>query len=168
MLTRRLAVLAGLLSSWVLAAAASAQSLNTIPSEARPKNLILLEERQVRGGKQATGVYGATADPSEPGLWRIKVWEELPDDIKVRTESIRCNPDTPMRITSDGRNLIVLDLNPGGQITPGNRLHHMIWWATCFPEQAGKDPATLGAVARQLGYPGHLQERRQVLPGSRR
>ncbi|MFY8147783.1 MAG: hypothetical protein ACOVNL_01025 [Prochlorococcaceae cyanobacterium] len=147
---------------------AAAQGVNLIPRLARPQGLVVLEERQVRGGKQATGVYGVTTDPGEPGLRRIKVWEEFPDDVKVRSETIRCTPATPMRITSDGRHLIVLTLNPGGQITPGNRLHHQIWWAACFPEQAGRDPATLSDLARRLGYSGHVVESREVLPGGSR
>jgi hypothetical protein len=164
------ALLAGLLAlgatAWL--APVGAQGVNLIPRLARPQGLMLLEERDVRGGKQATGVYAVEVDPRDPGLRRIKVWEELPDDVKVRSETIRCTPETPMRITSDGRHLILLTLNPGGQISPGNRLHHMIWWASCFPEQAGRDPATLAAVARQLGYSGHVVESREVLPGSPR
>ncbi|MFM7675443.1 MAG: hypothetical protein ACKO5F_07620 [Synechococcus sp.] len=169
------ALLAGLLAlaasagpaAWI-ARPGTAQAVNLIPRLARPQGLVLLEERDVRGGKQATGVYAVEVDPRQPGLRRIKVWEEMPDDVKVRSETIRCTPETPMRITSDGRHLILLTLNPGGQITPGNRLHHLIWWASCFPEQAGRDPATLGAVARQLGYSGHVVESREVLPGAPR
>ena len=37
-----------------------------------------------------------------------------------------------------------------------------------YPEQAGKDPATLAPLARKLGYSGHLVEREQVLPGNTR
>jgi len=47
-------------------------------------------------------------------------------------------------------------------------LDHKIWWAACFPEQAGKDPATLTALAKQLGYSGQLIEQQQVLPGNPR
>ena len=73
-----------------------------------------------------------------------------------------------MRLTRKGSNLVIKDLNPGGQITEANRLDHQIWWAACFPEQAGKDPATLQATARQLGFSGLLREQQQVLPNNPR
>jgi hypothetical protein len=73
-----------------------------------------------------------------------------------------------MRLTRQGRALLIKELNPGGGVTDANRLDHQIWWAACFPAQAGKDPATLGAVARQLGYSGQLREQQQVLPGNPR
>lgn len=53
-------------------------------------------------------------------------------------------------------------------ITPANRLDHQIWWAACFPEQAGKNPATLGQEARRLGFSGSLVEREEVVPRPRR
>lgn len=136
------------------------------PEQVRPAGLVLLQERLVVGGKQAVGVYGRQADPSQPGVWRIKVWDELPNNVRVRSETIRCTPAAPMRVTSDGANLVVRELNPGGQISPANRLDHLIWWATCHPQQAGRDPATLAQLARQLGYSGHLPEREQILPGA--
>ena len=73
-----------------------------------------------------------------------------------------------MRVTSDGANFYVRELNPGGAITSANRIDHLVWWATCFPEQAGKDPAGLGPLARQLGYSGSLRESEQILPGRSR
>ena len=73
-----------------------------------------------------------------------------------------------MRLTRQGSNLLIKDLNPGGQITEANRLDHQIWWAACFPEQAGKDPATLQITARQLGFSGLLREQQQVLPNNPR
>jgi hypothetical protein len=111
------------------------------------------------------GVYAVKADATNPGLFQIKVWDELPNDMSVISETIRCTPEAPMRVTSNGSNLIVRELNPGGPIHPGNRINHLVWWATCFPKQAGKDPATLGPVARQLGYSGALRESEQILPG---
>jgi hypothetical protein len=135
------------------------------PEDARPSGLILLEERPGLGGKQAFGVYGAVADRDTPGLWRIKFWDEQPNDVKVRSETIRCTPAAPMRVTSDGANLYVRELNPGGEITPANRIDHLVWWATCFPEQAGRDPAGLAGLARQLGYSGTLRESEQIVPG---
>ena len=138
------------------------------PEDARPSGLILLEERPGLGGKQAFGVYGAVADRDTPGLWRIKFWDEQPNDVKVRSETIRCTPAAPMRVTSDGANLYVRELNPGGEITPANRIDHLVWWATCFPEQAGRDPAGLAGLARQLGYSGTLRESEQIVPGRAR
>jgi hypothetical protein len=110
------------------------------------------------------GVFGVAADPSGGGLWRVKVWEEHSDKVEVSTDMVRCNPSTPMRVTGNGRQLILRELNPGGMITPSNRLDHLIWWAVCSPAHAGQDPSGLGSLARQLGYSGTLQERQQVLP----
>ena len=138
------------------------------PEDARPPGLLLLQERPGLGGKQAIGIYGAVADASTPGLWRIKLWDEQPNDVKVRSETIRCTPSAPMRVTSDGAHFYVRELNPGGAITTANRIDHLVWWATCFPEQAGKDPAGLGPLARQLGYSGSLRETEQILPGRSR
>ena len=138
------------------------------PEDARPPGLLLLQERPGLGGKQAIGIYGAVADAKTPGLWRIKLWDEQPDDVKVRSETIRCTPSAPMRVTSDGPNLYIRELNPGGAITPANHIDHLVWWATCFPEQAGKDPAGLGPLARQLGYSGSLRESEQIVPGRSR
>jgi hypothetical protein len=146
-------------------AAALAEGGGVRPEDARPPGLILLQERPGLGGKQAIGVYGAVADRETPGLWRIKLWDEQPHDVKVRSETIRCTPAAPMRVTSDGANLYVRELNPGGAITPANRMDHLVWWATCFPEQAGRDPAGLAGLARQLGYSGTLRESEQIVPG---
>ncbi len=69
------------------------------------------------------------------------------------------------------RTIVVWVESPTGvqlAITDANRLDHQIWWAACFPEQAGKDPVTLQALARKLGYSGQLREQQQVLPGSPR
>jgi hypothetical protein len=59
--------------------------------------------------------------------------------------------------------VVVQTLNPGGPINPANRLDHLIWWATCFPEQAGHDPAGLGPLARSLGFDGRQPEQFEVL-----
>lgn len=142
-----------------------AQAEIPAPESARPRGMVLLMERVVPGGKQAIGVYGVSAAPQQPGLYRVKVWDETPNNVLVRNETIRCSPTEPLRVTSDGKRLFVRSLNPGGPITPANRIDHLIWWATCFPQQAGKDPATLKAVARQLGYSGGLSESEQILPG---
>ena len=73
-----------------------------------------------------------------------------------------------MRLTRQYGRLLIKELNPGGAITEANRLDHQIWWAACHPQQAGRDPATLAAIARELGYSGVLREQQQVLPGNPR
>ena len=145
--------------------AAWAEGGTVIPEESRPPGMALLMERVVPGGKQAIGVYGITPDAQQPGVFRVKVWDEMPNNVVVRNETIRCSKEGPLRVTSDGKRLFVRSLNPGGPITASNRIDHLVWWATCVPAQAGKDPATLKAVARQLGYSGTLLESEQVLPG---
>ena len=140
--TRTLALVA---LAALLAPPAWAEGGGVRPQDARPPGLILLQER--------------------PGLWRIKFWDEQPNDVKVCSETIRCSPAAPMRVTSNGAYLFLRELNPGGPITPANRIDHLVWWATCFPEQAGKDPAGLGPLARQLGYSGTLRESEQIVPG---
>jgi hypothetical protein len=135
------------------------------PQDARPPGLIVLEERPGLGGKQAIGIYAVVADPADPGLRRIKLWDEQPNTVKVRSETIRCTTTAPMRVTSNGFSFFVRTVNPGGAITTANRIDHLVWWATCFPEQAGKDPASLAALARQLGFSGTLRESEQTLPG---
>lgn len=145
--------------------AARAEGGTVIPEEARPRGMVLLMERVVAGGKQAIGVYGITPDAQQPGVFRVKVWDETPNNVVVRNETIRCSKEEPLRVTSDGTYLFVRSLNPGGPITPANRIDHLVWWATCVPEHGGKDPATLKSVARQLGYTGNLVESEQVLPG---
>jgi hypothetical protein len=131
----------------------------------RPPGLLILQEKVSMEGTQVIGVFAATADPSVPGLWSVRVWDERRDQVFVATDKVRCSPDAPMRITGQGGQVFMRELNPGGPITRANRLDHLIWWAVCHPEQAGKDPAGLSAVARSLGYPGTLPEREQILPG---
>jgi hypothetical protein len=158
---------AGLLGAGLLGAglpAAQAQYMYLRPDQNRPAGLALLLEREIAGGKQALGVYAITADPVQADVKRIKVWEELPNDVKVRSETIQCSRSAPLRVTNDGRNLILRELNPGGVVSAANRIDHLVWWATCFPEQAGKDPNSLRDLARQLGYSGNRVEREQVVP----
>ena len=155
-----LLVLAGLLQpAW------AGSQTKSDPAEARSTVVYFAVGYSVAYGTHLIGVYAVKADATNPGLFKIKVWDELPNDMKVITETIRCSPEAPMRVTSEGGNLILRELNPGGPIHPGNRINHLVWWATCFPKQAGKDPATLGPVARQLGYSGALRESEQILPG---
>ncbi len=153
----------------VLGAATAAE--NPAPPDAkapRPAGLVILQEKLTREGPVAVGVFGAKDDPLMPGTWSVKVWEEKLDRVTIATDKIRCSPQGPMRVTGTASRLIVRELNPGGPITSANRLDHLIWWAVCVPAQAGKDPATLGALAHSLGYSGQLVEREEVLVVPRR
>lgn len=163
----RSALLAALLLAPLAPGAARAEAGET-PAENRPPGLVLLQQRLSQQGMTAVGVYGVEVDATTPGLRRVKVWEERPDNVTVRVDSIRCTPAAPMRVTSDGSRFFLRELNPGGAITAANRMDHLIWWATCFPELAGQEPAGLAARARQLGYSGLLRESEQVLPGRSR
>jgi hypothetical protein len=123
-------------------------------------------------GRWRLGVFGRQPDPEQARVWRLKIWEQTEDRVYISTDVLNCSPTQPMRITGGRAGtsglLILRELNPGGPITPANRIDHQIWWAACFPEQAGKDPATLGPEARRLGFSGTLLEREQVVPGARR
>jgi hypothetical protein len=131
----------------------------------RPDGFVLLEERGGFEGIRAVGVFGARPDPGQEGLWRVQVWEEVHDRVTIATDKVSCRPSAPLRITGRGRTLIVRQLNPGGPISPANRLDHQIWWAVCHPALAGRDPGTLGPEARRLGFDGRLIESEQLLPG---
>jgi hypothetical protein len=163
-----------LLAPW-LALAISAP-LRAAPEPAdpvpQPADLVVLQDRVGRGGRELIGVFGTEVEAAEPEVRRVRIWEEKRDRVTVSTDVVRCSPTAPMRITGRegrlGRRLIVRELNPGGAITRENRLDHLIWWAACQPEQAGKDPATLAPLARRLGFSGTLVEREQVLPAPRR
>ncbi|MCP9930910.1 hypothetical protein KBY82_08940 [Cyanobium sp. AMD-g] len=152
-------------SSLVLPRPAAAQDDSRSNAESRPKGFKVLLDRVTHRGREVVGVYGQVSEPSQPGMWRVQVWEELDDRVTVATDKIGCSPTSPLRITGSARRLVIRELNPGGVITPANRLDHLMWWAVCVPEQAGKDPASLGPLARQLGYSGRLPEREQVVLG---
>ena len=129
----------------------------------RPADLLILQRSAGLGGGKEVGLYGARADPREPGLWSVQIWEETLDRVTIATDRIRCSSAAPMRITGSGGRVMVRELNPGGPIHAANRLDHLIWWAVCHPSLAGRDPATLGTEARRLGFDGLLPERQQVL-----
>jgi hypothetical protein len=137
-------------------------------SQQRPPDLVLLREWTTMEGNFAIGVHDAKPDPRDPEARTIVVWVEAPAEVKLAVETLRCSPAAPMRMTRKGRDLLIKELNPGGAINEANRLDHQIWWAACFPDQAGKDPATLQAKARALGYSGQLREQQQVLPANPR
>ena len=64
------------------------------------------------------GVYAIRdAEDIEEGK-RVKVWHEKGADLKVRNETIRCDTTNPMRITSTGSQMLMLELNPGGAVAP--------------------------------------------------
>jgi hypothetical protein len=173
---RRLAVGGGLLLGLAAAPAVAQTSLGApdpsnphrSATDQRPADLVLLREWTTMQGAFAIGVHNAKPDPRDASARTIVVWVEAPGDVKLAVDTLRCSPEAPMRLTRRGRDLLIKELNPGGTITEANRLDHQIWWAACFPEQAGKDPATLQATARQLGYSGQLREQQQVLPGNPR
>ena len=163
-----------LLAPWLALAIATPLRAEPEPAEPvpQPADLVVLQDRVGRGGRELIGVFGTEVEAAEPGVRRVRIWEEKRDRVTVSVDVVRCSPTAPMRITGRegtlGRRLIVRELNPGGAITRENRLDHLIWWAACQPEQAGKDPATLAPLARQLGYSSTLVEREQVLPAPRR
>lgn len=130
----------------------------------RPPGFVLLEERSGFDGLRALGVFSPRPDPGQAGLWRVQLWEERDGRVTVATDKVGCAPGAALRITGRGRALIVRELNPGGPITPANRLDHLIWWAVCHPAMAGRDPATLAAEARRLGFDGQRPESEQILP----
>jgi hypothetical protein len=152
-------------SSLVLPRPAAAQDDSRSNAESRPKGFKVLLDKVTHRGREVVGIFGLVSEPTQPGMWRVQVWEELDDRVTVATDKIGCSPAGPLRITGSARRLVIRELNPGGVITPANRLDHLMWWAVCVPDQAGKDPASLGPLARQLGYSGRLPEREQVVLG---
>ena len=133
-------------------------------SPPRPPDLVILQDRATHQGQLTIGVFSIRADPADDDLWRVDLWQQWPDRVETSTDMVRCSRDTPTRVTGLGQRMVVRELNPGGLITPSNRLDHMVWWAVCAPEQAGRDPATLQGVAREMGYSGNLPERIEILP----
>jgi len=171
---RQRSALAALLSLLAASLPAAAQTSIGAPDasnpfrnseQQRPAGLVLLRQWQTMEGTYAIGVHDAKPDPRDPSARTIVVWLEEPSGVKLAVETLRCAPEAPIRLTRRGRDLLILELNPGGMVTESNRLNHQIWWAACYPEQAGKDPASLGPLARQLGYSGRLPEREQVVLG---
>lgn len=174
---RQRSALAALLSLMAASLPAAAQTSIGAPDasnpfrnseQQRPAGLVLLRQWQTMEGTYAIGVHDAKPDPRDPSARTIVVWLEEPTGVKLAVETLRCSPAAPMRLMRRGSDLVIRELNPGGPVGPANKLDHQIWWAACFPEQGGRDPATLGALARQLGYSGQLREQQQVVPGSPR
>lgn len=169
-----LAALLSLLAASLPAAAQTsigapdASNLFRNAEQQRPAGLVLLRQWQTMEGTYAIGVHDAKPDPRDPSARTIVVWLEEPSGVKLAVETLRCSPEAPIRLTRRGRDLLIRELNPGGMVTEANRLDHQIWWAACHPEQAGKDPAMLSALARRLGYSGTLREQQQVISGGAR
>ncbi len=134
----------------------------------RPPGLVVLEERPSMEGPRVLGVYGVKVDPASPSLSRVQLWRQHGSDVRLTADTLGCSPAAPMRMTREGDRWVVRRLNPGGLVTAANRIDHLVWWAVCHPEQAGRDPASLGALALELGYSGGLPESEEVLPGRAR
>ena len=145
-------------------------AVEPLPSSAvaRPEGLIVLEERLSQEGQRVLGLYAPRRDAANPDLWRVQLWQQRGSSVILSTDTLNCAPGGAMRLTREGDRWLLRQLNPGGLITPGNRLDHLVWWAICQPDQAGRDPATLAPLARQLGHAGNLRETEQVLPGRAR
>ena len=133
-------------------------------AEQRPADLVVLRRWHTMAGESLIGVHDVKPDPRDPSARTIVLWLESPTGVQLAVDTLRCSLEAPMRLTLKGENLEIRELNPGGPITTANRLDHQIWWAACHPPQAGKDPAQLGPLARQLGYPGNLREQQQLVP----
>jgi hypothetical protein len=133
----------------------------------RPPGLVVLVEKTTSQGPYTFGLFHPRPDPAQPSLWSVQIWQEISDRVTVSSERIQCDPRTPMRVLRQGSSLELRHLNPGGAITPSNRLDHMLWWAVCHPALAGRDPAGLAAEAQKLGASGQLVERLEIVPTGR-
>ncbi|MFN9694607.1 MAG: hypothetical protein ACK550_12565 [Synechococcaceae cyanobacterium] len=128
---------------------------------------MVLVEKTTSQGPYTLGLFHPRPDPVQPTLWGVQIWQESSDRVTVSSERLNCDPRTPMRILRQGSSLELRYLNPGGAITPSNRLDHQLWWAVCHPSLAGRDPAGLGAEAQRLGFGGQLVERLEIVPAGR-
>ncbi|MCP9888027.1 hypothetical protein KBY96_08820 [Cyanobium sp. ATX 6A2] len=156
-----------LLAPILLAAAPPVGAAPKAPPE-RPPGLVVLEERPSPQGLRVLAVYGVRSDPASADVRRVQLWQQHGHEVSLSADTLNCSATAPLRMTREGDRWIVRELNPGGLVTPVNRLDHLVWWAVCHPEQAGRDPAALGGLARELGYSGTLPESEQVLPGRAR
>ena len=129
----------------------------------RPPNLVVLIQKPGLGGDYVLGIYGIEIDQNDPNLRRYKIWEEWSYDLKVRSETVRCNPEGPLRVKRDSKSIYVRRLNPGGLINSANQEDHLVWWAACVPEMAGIDPSTLKGKALSLGFSTGLVENQEIL-----
>lgn len=128
----------------------------------RPADLVVLETREL-GGTSLLGIFAIRVDSADPDLRSYKLWRESPENLIIPTESVRCSRTEPMRVTRDQSAIYLDRLNPGGSITSANREHHLVWWAACEPELAGKDPSLLTEKAKALGFSTLLNESQEIL-----
>lgn len=150
------------------AAAAPAVEAPDATDPPRPADLVELRRRPSLEGEEMVGVFSVRVDPAQPDLRRVQLWQQRGSRVVISTDVLRCSTAAPSRLTGRtgpaGRQLVVRSLNPGGPITTANRLDHLVWWAACAPELAGRDPAGLAAEAHRRGFHGDLPEREEILP----
>ena len=128
----------------------------------RPVDLVVLDQRD--GADAYTlGIFAINSDPADPELRRFKLWQEYADDLVVPSESVSCSREEPLRMTRDNDAIYIRKLNPGGPLRLSTREDHLVWWAACHPNLAGKEPESLGEQARELGYSTQLIESEEVL-----
>ena len=128
----------------------------------RPVDLVVLDQRD--GADEYTlGIFAINSDPADPELRRFKLWQEYADDLVVPSESVSCSREEPLRMTRDNDAIYIRKLNPGGPLRLSTREDHLVWWAACHPNLAGKEPESLGEQARELGYSTQLIESEEVL-----
>ena len=132
--------------------------------KSRPQDMTVLIDRPDAGGQLIVGIYGIRKVPSDPDLRRFQIWEESPADLNIYFESANCSKDAPVRVKRTGTSVYVRMLNPGGPVNDGNLEDHLVWWAACVPEFAGRDPATLREQALSLGFSTLIPERQEELP----
>jgi hypothetical protein len=134
----------------------------------RPADLVELRRRPSLQGEEMVGVFKVRVDPGQSDLRRVQLWEQRGSKVVISTDVLRCATTAPSRLTGRsgpaGRQLVLRSLNPGGPITSANRLDHLVWWAACAPELAGRDPAGLVQEAHRRGFHGGLPEREEILP----
>ena len=132
--------------------------------KSRPQDMKVLIDKPDAGGRSIIGIYGVRKVPNDPDLRRYQIWEESPADLNIYFESVNCSTDGPVRVKRTATAVYVRTLNPGGPVNEGNLEDHLVWWAACAPELAGRDPATLREKALSLGYSTLIPERQELLP----
>ena len=128
----------------------------------RPADLVVLETREL-GGTSTLGIFAIKVDSADPDLRHYKLWRESPENLIIPTESLSCSRTEPMRVTRDQTAIYLNRLNPGGLITSANREHHLVWWAACEPDHAGRDPSALTEKAKALGFSTLQKESQEIL-----
>ena len=132
--------------------------------KSRPQDMTVLIDKPDAGGQLIIGIYGIRKVPNDPNLRRFQIWEESPADLNIYFESVDCSTEGPVRVKRTATSVYVRTRNPGGPINEGNLEDHLVWWAACVPELAGRDPATLREKALSLGFSTLIPERQELLP----